>query len=232
LPIRYSGAPSCWPPAILQPDTHNSNRIVTPSPARLQLTSAGAFAGCQPAKPFLSAGHHSGDRGSVKGSGHTSHKSDSVFCHCFWYNHSFKHLNCHQIRERNASSSKGDKVLRLLELGVLPLSFWGGGVRRVIFITFYLLRRTPPPHPRAGVPVWCGLRWLSIRPQARPKDMHMPFPPFTLPGMCMRLRVLPHGDRRKQSQVYSHLPDLVSSLQIHVWWYTNHVLGSYIPTWR
>jgi hypothetical protein len=66
-------------------------------------------------------------------------------------------------------SENGDKVLCLLELGVLPLFLWGGGVWRGIFITFYLLRQTPPPHPRAGVPVWCGLRWLSIRHQARPQ---------------------------------------------------------------
>ena len=51
--------------------------------------------------------------------------------------------------------------------GSFLFSNLGGGVRRVILMEFYLLRRTPPPHTLAPIGVWCGLQWLSIRQQAR-----------------------------------------------------------------
>ena len=91
-------------------------------------------------------------------------------------------------------------MLCLLRLGVLLSSLWGGGVRRVIFIGFYLLRQTPPPHPLAGLPVQCGLRWLSIRHQARPQGHAKSHSlPLTLPGFFHGLlksataQEIPHG---------------------------------------
>ena len=59
----------------------------------------------------------------------------------------------------------------------------GGGGRRVLFIEFYLLHRTPPPHPLAPIRVWCGLQWLSIRQQGRPQGHEKSHSlPLTLPG--------------------------------------------------
>ena len=53
-------------------------------------------------------------------------------------------LVSNHIKEHNGSFKKGDKVLCLLELGVLPVSFWGGGVGRVYFYRILLVAPDSP----------------------------------------------------------------------------------------
>jgi hypothetical protein len=53
---------------------------------------------------------------------------------------------------------KGRQGIVLIELPGLASHFVGRGSPAPIFFEeFTCLRRTPPPHPRAGLRVWCGL---------------------------------------------------------------------------
>ena len=60
---------------------------------------------------------------------------------------------------------------------------------------YHCMRLTPPPHPLTGLPVWCGLRWLSIRHEASPQG-HAKSHSLPLPFLAffMAMRVLPHRD--------------------------------------
>jgi hypothetical protein len=62
-------------------------------------------------------------------------------------------------------------------------------------------------HPSESEVVYDGFRSDT---RQDPKVTHMPFLPFTLPGMCMLFGVLPHEDRRTLAQMYNHLPALAS----------------------
>jgi hypothetical protein len=64
---------------------------------------------------------------------------------------------------------------------------WEGESGASFLKHFSWVRQTPPPHPLAGLPVWCGLGWLSTRPQARPSgDEKSHSLPLTLPGFFHR----------------------------------------------
>ena len=87
------------------------------------------------------------------------------------------------IREHNACLEREIRCCAYCNYGSCLFFNLGGGVRRVILMGFYLLRRTPPPHTLAPIGVWCGLQWLSIRHQARPQGHEKSHSlPLTLPG--------------------------------------------------
>jgi hypothetical protein len=113
-------------------------------------------------------------------------------------------------------SQKGDTVLCLLYLWVLPLSELGGESGAVFLRNFSFMRLTPPHSLLASTPFYlCSSAFRAWRGQDS-KVMHMPSLPLTLPGMCMELKVLPHGNRRRQADAYYHLPDLASASSLTV----------------
>ena len=86
--------------------------------------------------------------GSVQCSPDTKQRSP-ISCYFFINGSWLWYTNWHtsyrqQIKEHNGYSEKGDKVLCLLQLGVLPLSLWGGGVRRCYSEKFFIVAPDSP----------------------------------------------------------------------------------------
>jgi hypothetical protein len=83
------------------------------------------------------------------------------------------------IREHNACLEKGDKVLCLLQLWVLPLSNLGGGVWRFFFEAFFM---GAPDSPSPSACRRTSLVWSTMAfdptPGKTTRTGKMPFPPF------------------------------------------------------
>jgi hypothetical protein len=100
------------------------------------------------------------------------------------------------IKEHNGSFSKGDKVLCLLYLWVLPHSKQRGGVRRFSFENVSLYAPdSPSPHACTHLsPKWSTMVFQLDRRQD-PKDMQKAIPSLYPSWLfAWAIRVLPHKD--------------------------------------